>query len=119
MILLYIISILCSALLFTPDFIPAVVKWPAALLVVLLVVFFFNKKKGDSIYTTKACEKKVISYGLFNPLIIFSNVSFSLAHPVKLKIIRSVHINKLILFFTLPHLTKLFRVSLMDVLPSL
>ena len=72
MILLYILSILCSLVLFAPNsYVPAIVKWPVALSVVLLVVFFFNLKKKDTIYTTHENKKKFYNNGLFNPLIIF------------------------------------------------
>lgn len=72
MILLYIISILCSLVLFAPNaYVPLLIKWPAALSLVLLVVFFFNLKKKDTIYTTHENEKKIYNYGLFNPLILF------------------------------------------------
>lgn len=75
MILLYLISILCSLVLFAPDMVPMIVKWPVAVSVVLLVVFFFNLKKKDTIYTTHPCGKKLHAFGLFNPLILFLSAS--------------------------------------------
>lgn len=71
MILLYIIGILCSLVLFAPSVVPAYVKWPIALLVALVVVFLFNLPKKDTVYASHSNKKKIINYGLFNPLIMY------------------------------------------------
>ena len=69
--ILYVLSILCSVVLFAPSIVPAYVKWPVALLVVLFIIFLFNLSKKDTKYTTKDTTKRIVDYGLINPLIIY------------------------------------------------
>lgn len=69
--ILYLIGILCSASLFAPSIVPAVVKWPVAFLGVIMIVFFFNLAKKDTKYSTKDTKRRIIDYGLINPLIIY------------------------------------------------
>ena len=71
MIILYIIGILCSLVLFAPNFIPFFVKWPVALVVALLMVFFFNLPKKDTFYTTHDNKKRLYDFGLYNPLVMY------------------------------------------------
>ena len=68
---LYLIAVLCSAVLFAPSIVPAYVKWPLALVGVLFIIFLFNLSKKDTKYTTNDTKRKIVNYGLMNPLIIY------------------------------------------------
>lgn len=100
MLLLYLIGILCSVVLFAPSIVPSYIKWPVALLVALLIVFIFNLPKKDTIYATHDNKKKVLNYGLFNPLIMYLAASiYILGFTLIFTHLNTIGINDIVLEF--------------------